>query len=349
MVEGKRTIGRVKHRMILENHKRNRAATDPDESPKRCLYMTRLPEGGSRYKFRRMFERIFDLDVQSGSVRANGQKFAIVFGDVYRDYQVPLKAGIPYLLIEHDLATMRSGKESEAEREMVENAAALIVTSEGYLPHLAKRYTLPKATGVVHLRPVMRDLDFEPLPKLEGQHIAYAGGIMSENKADTPMGYRVLFEPFQALIDEGWTVHIYPAGKCTPYAKDYESIGCVVHKQVPPGALYRELSQYQAGFHGWGRTGAQEFVHACVPNKWYMYLGAGIPTLGFNVGDRVPYDGKWGCVHKRSWAATTRRILNMDIDPHTRIRQVMESDWPTFIEVSQALLDASEAGTCKQG
>ena len=350
MPEGVRTIGgRTQHQRILESHKR-RKALSKDSAPglpaPRCLYITRLPEGGSRYKFRRMFERIFDLEVQSGDAKAkvNSHEFAIVFGDNYRDYQKPLNAGIPYLLIEHDVASLRSGMESDSEREMIENAAAMIVTSEGYLPHLSKRYTLPETVEVIHLRPILRDLDFRPLPKLEGQHIAYAGGIMPAKMEDTPFGYRVLCEPFVALTESGWTVHIYPAGKCTPHAQGYRDIGCVIHERVSPGDLYRELSQYQAGFHGWGRTGAQAFVHACRPNKAWEYLGAGIPTLGFNAGPigDIYEDGGWGYVHKKSWAATTRKVLGIEIDPLVRRAQVMETDWAEFTHVAQALLDAVE-------
>jgi hypothetical protein len=293
-----------------------------------------------------MFERLFQLDIVAAGTPSDGPyDFAVVFGDRQPDFRVAQRLGIPYVLIENDVHTMRSECESDDERDMVEGAAAMIVTSEGYIPHLAERYTLPDIVESIHLRPLMSDITFRSLPKLEGQHIAYAGGIFTKTAIGDAWGYRVLYEPFAALIDCGWTVHIYPAGTCQGNAATYpDELGpqCIVHDQVAPHMLFRELSQYQAGFHGWGTTGAQNFVHHCVPNKAYEYLGAGIPTLGYNAGPvaDIYVGGGWGYHHAKDWKYTTRKVLGMEIDQDVRFAQTMEQDWPKFERIARTMTDS---------
>ena len=64
--EGTRIVGgkstkRALRQMVQDADDHNRALRTMPESHPRCLYVMRKPEGGSRYKFRRMFERLFDI------------------------------------------------------------------------------------------------------------------------------------------------------------------------------------------------------------------------------------------------------------------------------------------------
>jgi len=214
---------------------------------------------------------------------------------------------------------------------MVENAACIIFTSEAHREWLAERYTLPPSE-VVHLRPLAHQLDFKPLPKLAGQNIVYPGGLTPHKQRDGLYGYRAYHDTFRRLQECGWTVHVYPAYG-DPLVGDFSQMGCVMHRPVPQESLYRELSQYQAGLHGYALTGPQAYVKTCMPNKTWEYLAAGIPTFGFNCGDSgAVFDGRWGHIAKshRAFASTTKRVLAMEVDDSLRRAEVMDSDAGAF-------------------
>jgi hypothetical protein len=255
--------------------------------------------------------------------------YAIVFGDRNTDYRYAFAAGIPYVLIENDLATAR-GQDFPAEREMIENAAAVLFTSEEHLDYCDQRYRLPPSE-VVYLRPLNQDLEFEPLAKLPGQNIAYAGGIYASDKESSVVGYRTYHSIFQDLIDYGWTVHIYPAPICRDHVSEYAQMGCVIHEPVPEAELYREMSQYQAGLQAYAAAGPQDYISTCRPNKIWNYLASGIPTLGINTGRAgAVYDGKWGIVADGDLVIATRRVLAMEISETLRRSEVMDDDLAKF-------------------
>lgn len=304
----------------------------PVRSHNKAVFCTVEPEGGARHKFRHLFEQVIDCDVigQRDVRSLAGYDVAIVFGDKRKDYKRALDAGIPYILIENDVHTLRSSRESEQEREMVENAAALIVTSEGYLPHLSDRYTLPPIVATVHLRPLLRDICFRSLPKLP-RTVVYEGTLLPREYENTHWGYRVIHHHFAACIRAGWSVHIYPTASTHKVVRDeYEELGCYVHDPVNARTMYQVLSQYAVGFHGWGETGGQEFVHSCRPNKAWDYLGAGIPTIGFNAGPigDIYAEGGWGVRVEDydSVAEALEAAVRLDITDELRLSQVIEND-----------------------
>lgn len=302
----------------------------------RAIKVRRDPVCGSRYKYWQMFSRVCELDHAVPTGDLSRYAFGIVEGDRCDDYRIFLRRGIPYILVEQDVWTFRNpGANPAAEREMIENAACILFTSEDHVAFLQQKYTLPPYR-VVHLRPLAKDLDFEPLPKLPGQNMVYVGGIVPWEQRDGLFGYRCYHEIFKALMDCGWTVHIYPAWKTADPGGSFASIGCIVHPPVEQGSLYREISQYQAGFQGYAPYASQEYVYACRPNKLWEMLAAGIPTFGFNTGPAARiYDRKWGYVAKslKDFPAVTERVLAMEIPDDLRRREVMDHDIEAFREL----------------
>lgn len=281
-------------------------------------------ERGSRYKYVEMFSRVC-------TITDDAPDFAIVFGDGSVAYRDAIARGLPYILVEHDVASARGN--GSGEREMVERAAAVLVNSEDTLAYLETHYAMPPV-AVVHLRPLARDIAFSPLPKMHGRNIVYAGGIVPNAQADGKFGYRAYArEIFPALVRAGWTVHVYAARMSQRKVRDYLAAGCVIHDTVPQGDLYRELSQYQLGFQGYAATGPQEYIALARPNKLWEYLASGIPTLGFNPGGGGSlYDGRWGlvCPSLGRIGRYAVKAAAMPIDPALRASQVMDSDEGVF-------------------
>jgi hypothetical protein len=289
-------------------------------------------EVGSRYKYRVMFQRVAELRIVSRNWAPQAiwrSPYAVVFGDRSAEYRQALAGRAPYILIENDVATAR-GKEFPQEREMIENAQAVLFNSEYTRDYCEERYRV-RHSEVAYLRPLARDLEFEPMPKLEGRNIVYAGGILPMSFRDTEYGYRSYHQIFASLMEVGWTVHVYPSAATAGNGPEYERIGCVVHEPVPANDLYRELSQYQAGLQAYAYSGPQEYLMHCKPNKTWEYLAAGIPTLGINSGAAGEvYDGRWGYVDTGDLAETSRKVLQLEIPDDLRREQVIDHDRPVF-------------------
>lgn len=302
----------------------------------RAIMHRREPIDGSRYKYGEMFARVCAVDHIPWPPDVAAYDFGIVFGDKNPDYKRLLSAGVPYILVEQDVYTVRNKAADPAqEKEMIENAACVLFTSEDHLEILAKQYKMPPHR-VVHLRPLARDLDFEPLPKLPGQNIVYAGGIVTWEARNGLFGYRAYHEVFKRLMDCGWTVHIYPAWKGSERQPEYAAIGCVPHAHVWQGDLYRELSQYQAAFHGYAEFAEQHYCHVCRPNKLWEGLGAGIPTFGYNGGPATSiYHRKWGyhTTSLKAFPSLTKKVLAMEIPEDLRRREVIDGDIDVFHEL----------------
>ena len=213
--------------------------------------------------------------------------------DLYLTYNAPRRSvrerggGVPYVVLAGDVEGMRSGIPTDAEREMYQNAHAIIT---GCLPvalWLHEHYGV--TAELVPVLPLERDLDFEPhetIPKT----CVYAGGLIPWESKDKLFGYKALHDVFKAVINAGWEMH----GYCLNHSvrKEYEDMGVIWHDPVHPGALYKELSRYAVGLQAFSRTGTKEsraYARIAVPNKAYDYIGAGIPVLGYNTS--VDYTG----------------------------------------------------------
>jgi hypothetical protein len=293
-------------------------------------YINRRQVQGSRHKYQEMFGRVCDLQLQRQF--SSDCELAIMFCIDASIYRQCVANSIPYILVATDSDGMKWKKCMEFEKEVVLNAAAVLTNTQEILDFFHEEYGL-EGGHTVHLRPLKKDLDFTPLEKLKGKNIVYSGGIVLK---DNPYDYRNYTEIFGLLRDAGWTVHIYPAWGNTNGLDEYERLGCVLHHPVKQGSLYRELSQYQAGFQGYGFGKLQKYVEIARPNKLWEYLGAGIPTLGYNTGAGGEiYNGKWGLV-----AATpsdikkiTPKVLKMKIDEEMRMEQTMDKELYVFYEL----------------
>ena len=318
------------------------------------ILILRLPirEDGSAYKMTNCLVNAFGL-----KVTYNLKKYLednqipdliICWGDRHTSYKECLEARIPYLLIEHDIASYRYGLNEKTyahDKELMENASAVIFTSEGYIDYFDKiknkyKWDLPKYT-TIHNKPLKKDITFIPRDKLEGLHLVVDGGIIAQwERKNNPYHYKAYHFIFRKFIEAGWKVHIYPT-KFIPINKlpEYEEIGCILHNWIPGEAIYQEMSQYTAGFQGFNSINTPEsafqFAQACRPNKIYDFLGAGIPTIGYQGGDGMEiYRDKWGIViddlEPETLAAIPERLKKIKITEKMRNDNVLEKERDKF-------------------
>jgi hypothetical protein len=261
---------------------------------------------GSSYKFGEALRQLCDVEVLEDdepdlASRVKSCDGAVVKGDRDTAYRLATSLGKPYMLIWHDVASMRdaTGGHEESERAMAAGAASVVFISEPTHVFCEWHYKLPRH-DVIALRPLERDLDFVPLPKLPGKTLVYVGGIMEASKASTPWGYRCIHQALAAALSAGWQVHVYPSLPRPKATYELQHLGCSVHTAVPEAVLPRELSQYTAGLQAFNEAGVPKaalgYARLAWPNKTWLYLSAGIPTIGTNPGFESPriYGGKWG-------------------------------------------------------
>ncbi len=226
-------------------------------------------------------------------------RLALVAGDHWPEWREALAAGLPYIVDEHDVVSLRTGAGHAEERAMLEGASAAIFTSEDHRDYLLELGVKLPPHEVIHLRPLAGDLDFRPLPKRPGKHLVYAGAIVEEALRAGPFGYRCYHRIFAAFIRAGWTVHVYTPMRGEPLL-ELRRLGVQVHPFVPHAELARETSQFTAGLHGYEHAGVPElaarYCDTCRPNKTWDYLAAGIPTICVNGGNsaKLLEAGGWG-------------------------------------------------------
>ena len=275
------------------------------------IYKNNILLVGSKYKYKAMLENFADVNViwddhetlVDSRIMEYKPDLIAVMGDGNKQYKYAIKHGIPYILFQMDVKSMREnpGQEMlESEMSMVLNAYKIVCTSENHAEYLLKRYGVDSL--VIYLRPLLRDLDFEPLPKLPGKHLVYAGGITTWKLRSEGFGYRAYHAIFKHFMKSGWTVHVYPGYPLSENRrKDYNKLKVVLHDIVPEGRmLYKELSQYTAGFQGYNPVGTKkkvlQYALSCRPNKLWLYAAAGIPTISYSGGKgvKIMTEGGWG-------------------------------------------------------
>lgn len=284
----------------------------------------------------------------------------IVRGDTRDDYRIALQHGIPYILIEHDVNSMRRKYVEEIlehEKAKIENASAVIFTSED---HALYYQDLKKEKGwkipyyqVIQTRPLKKDIDFEPKEKLEGLHLVYAGGTLPQwTRRKGHYGYRCYHEIFKKFIEAGWKIHLYSASYNNGKLSEYKDIGCRIHENYSYKMLLQEMSQYTAGLHSYNKEGVEEkafdYTQVCRGNKIWDYLAAGIPTIGYQGGKGMKiYKRKWGVVIKDLEKETLKRIperlAKLKITLRMRTSNVMDKDIAKYEKVvSKALKEAKK-------
>jgi hypothetical protein len=270
---------------------------------------------------------------------------AFCHGDWMNYWVVPQSQGIPYILFEHDVHSLRTGlntKQRNAEKAMLEGAAGIMFTSPDHQNYCNDNYQLTKHQGLVYLRPLKKDLAFSPLPKLPGKHLVYAGGII--NTTGSNYGYRAYRQIFTDFIDAGWTVHVYGNHTQAETLKEYSKFGCVPHTWVPYWALLKEMSQYTAGLQAYTKEGvntkAFEYTQTCRPNKTWDYLAAGIPTIGLNAGNcaKIYQEGGWGITIPDTERKTLENIELPSFPESLRFEHTMDGDISVFNRVIKGVL-----------
>lgn len=298
---------------------------------------------GSGHKYGALLAELFDSvsisRASAAQLRRSEIELAFCEGDGHRFFEAARAAHVPYVLVEQDVFSLRMGFGHDPERRMLEEAVAVLFTSEDHEAYLRGLGVRLPPSLVVPLRPRRADLAFEPLPKLAGRHLVYAGGLVDWGRRTEAYGYRAYHRIFERFVAAGWTVHIYSHPGREAILREYAALGCVVHPYVEHGSLYRELSQFTASFHGYNAEGvpplAFAYTQTCRPNKTWDGLGAWLPTISFQGGNsgRVIEAGGWGiCLRDLSPEELARCEPDRlpAIDPAAREREVLEADEPAF-------------------
>jgi hypothetical protein len=271
--------------------------------PPLLAYIHRLPvRVGSAYKYFKLLQAEYGGLLVSGLRGIPRPDLVVVRGDTHKDYLMAVQANVPYILIEHDMCSYRTGKPNDFEQPRAEGASGIIFTTEELQAHYAaKGWNLPPMV-TIHLRPLKEDLIFEPERKLRGKHLVYCGGIVGRSRRATRFGYRDYTDIFAAFMLAGWTVHVYPANSVSEATlAEYRALGCVMHEPMPYRELLAECSRYTAGLQAYNPDGVplsgHQYIQVCRPNKTWDYLASGIPTIGYSGGNTMSiYNGKWGTV-----------------------------------------------------
>lgn len=311
----------------------------------RVAYLVPRERFGSAYKHVELLHRelggeiwpLWDHKEETARVQLLGRglpALAVVRGDHVAHYRACLELGVPYLLLENDIATIRQPDAGldELERERLEGARGVIFTSEDCAAYCAAKYRLPPHE-TIHLRPLRSMLGFAPRPKLPGRRLVYAGGLVGWEQRTGALGYRAYYGIFRELVRMGWAIDVYTA---VPGAvrEQYRGIGVNVIGRVSQHALYETLSAYTAGFLGYNRAGVPEaafaYTQLCRPNKTWEYLAAGIPTIAYQAGNTASLIGEWGLV--------LEELAHLDgylpaIRAEVRRREVMDEDAPALREL----------------
>ena len=291
--------------------------------------------------------------------------FMVIRGDNRTDYRIAMRYKIPYLLIENDISSMRIGPREgyNTEREMIENASAMILTSEGHAEYLIKKRTTEgwhiPYYKIIHTRPLKKDIEgLEQKPKKNGLNLVYAGGVMPAwTRNRRPFGYRCYHEIFSQFIKAGWNVHIYSASYNTGKLSEYKGIGCVVHETVEYKKLLQDMTRYTAGFHGYNKDHvpalAYQYTQECIGNKVWDYLAAGIPTIGFQGGRGMKiYNNKWGIVLKnvdeKTIQGIPKRLEKLKITEQMREENVMDNDLYKYKKLLNKIMRETREGKQKE-
>jgi hypothetical protein len=311
----------------------------PQERPISVAYLHSSPPiCGSAYKYGEMFRRIVGGTIVAKPsdherfVTDHRPDLIICRGDRRSHHETALRHHIPYILIANDLQGAREGAMSDEEKRALTGAASILFVSEQLRAWAAERCPLPPSE-VVPLRPLRDQLAFAPLAKLPGKNLVYAGNLIRPVHAADVWGYRAIDGVLTDAQAARWTVHLYSHAAMS-VLEAYEKLGCVLHEPVPERYLPRELSKYQAGLQAYAY--ADGYVALSQPNKTWLYLAAGIPTIGVNTGPcgRI-YDGKWGVVLDST--SQFRSVKLPEIDQQQRFSEVMDTDEGKF----RALIDAA--------
>jgi len=258
-----------------------------------ALYQSRTPLIAHEYKIYNLL--MGEIELTSDKDKLN--TYDIVLVSLYKNYDAILSIDekVKIILVIDDLWNIRNhGKLSSKDKRCIRRASGYIFLSNYFICHVS---TSNKPRMVLHLKPNKSDLNFTPLPKIP-RSIVYSGKYLKSKWEDrkTKGGYRAYHDIFKSFTYLGWDVYIITH---TEDMREYEQIGCNIIRNIPQMDMYKHLSQYELGFHGFNYTDIPElsqfYINQCTPNKTWEYLAAGIPTISYNAGfSSLILNGKWG-------------------------------------------------------
>lgn len=311
---------------------------------------------GSVYKWLHLFDPMLAIHrIEHPSERSCANqlrhvqaRFAIVNGDIHPEYKAALRAGIPYLLFQHDVHTMRGVKDDEERRKLV-NASAVLFTSEEHRDYCIERYDL-EHTWLVPLKHLQADIVTKPGSPFEGRTVAFSGSILGDDARNGDFGYRAYGSILRDFVALGWTPHIWTQ-TCFrhQHGNELADSGCVVHAEVTQDVLYQQMSRCTIGLQSYapyGTKASKAYAMTCRPNKLWEYLAAGIPTLGVNGGRGMAvYDGKWGVAAKgtsrRHIAEALERIDDITITTQMQRAEAIDHHMTDAREIVERMMEVS--------
>jgi len=272
---------------------------------------------GRREKFIELQERMFEpgnvgifAKKESGRPGIQYWKNTVELGKMLDDFDpdivhayvdrtvlaaMSIKMKFPTVIDMHDCAEYR-GQDDPFIESVYKSDSPKIFASPGLADYVEAHYGITDHHVIMNL-PLKKWLNFKKKKKLPGNNIVYFGGMAS---LGLEYDYRYYEKLFKVFTENGIDVHIYPADPEIKGKLDWR--GCVFHDTITGYEnLYAELSQYQAGFVGYNDIDVDPkiltYPQACVPNKTFDYLMAGIPTVSYNLGYSEKFVRNWGvCV-----------------------------------------------------
>ena len=198
-----------------------------------------------------------------------------------------IAGGVPVVHDVHDLQSLRRTPYEDGfpepadplalERTAVEGAAAVIAVSPEMLDELRARYRLPAAQCFPNYA-LARDLP-GALPPPDRRRSGPAR-IVYEGTLSTNGGHYDLREIFRAIVAGGALLDVFPSRLVPEYqalAEATPGLRCL--DKLDPRALLALLPQYDFGWAGFNDRLNAAHLHTVLPNKFFEYLGCGLPVL----------------------------------------------------------------------
>ena len=262
-------------------------------------------------------DELFECWWQLGSepidgLRAAGEEFR---PDLIHSHNLPdsltvialeLFAGrVPVVHDVHDLQSLRQTPYEHGfpepdeplalEQLAIEECSALVAVSEELLEEIRARHHVTAPTLAFANYALWRELPpvLPPAERRNGHppHLVYQGTLSTNG------GHYDLAGIFRAIVSEGLSLDVYPSRPVPAYAELAADLpGLRVHATLPPPRLLAALPAYDFGWAGFNSALNGAHLDTCLPNKFYEYVGCGLPvlTLGHRALSRLVGDGTLG-------------------------------------------------------
>lgn len=259
---------------------------------------------------------------------------------------------IPVVHDVHDLQSLRRtvyedgfpepAEPLELERRALEESTAVVTVSEELMDVLRRRYRLPGRSLVFPNYALSSEL---PRPLVRAQHSFVSPHLVYQGTISTNGGHYDLRKIFEALVDEGFAVDVYPNRVVGEYRELADRLsGLTLHEPCPPAEMLRQLPRYDFGWAGFNAELNKPHLDTALPNKIFEYLACGLPVLAFphRAIRRLLTDDGLGIVvaHPREIAA---ELLRWDVTElrrrvaAARSRLTIEANIHRLVELYRAL------------